>query len=208
MSTSELWSVSSVPCLALDVEIRWHRRAHQILCLALCFFLFRPFHSVSLLQLDSTLASPTGKLNWATALSRRHAVTVEGLSGAALKKLRLTDAAAEHALRRLLAHGWLRELPASLALLDGGKGDRFICLGERSYTELKRYVENKTEGRQCAVCVKSCVLVGGDMGAQMHAARALVPLGAAFFCVCASFVHSTCLLRFLLLCIFSRVHRA
>jgi hypothetical protein len=92
------------------------------------------------------------------------------LSGAALRKMQLSDGEAAHALQRLQEHGWLRELPVGLARIATGTAakklrngasslPRLVVLGERSYAELKGYIERKTEGRQCSGCRQTCVLV-------------------------------------------------
>jgi hypothetical protein len=92
-----------------------------------------------------------------------------GMTNAAWKKMHLSVDEAAHTIIRLESQGWIRDLPQQLARFcasqapkrgssDESNRTRFICLGERSYAELKGYVDRRTEGRVCAACQRPCVL--------------------------------------------------
>ena len=129
-------------------------------------------------QLDEILASPSGHLSWSDALLCRKQISVEGLPPAATRKLQLSEEAARHTLEVLVAQGWARELQGKLARLAaaaaapagraaaaaaaaaGDDASRFVCLGERTYAELKRYIDQKSEAKEnCKMCNTPCVLV-------------------------------------------------
>jgi len=139
--------------------------------------------------LDAILNSASGKLPWKDAISAREKIVVPGLStAAARRKLVLSAAAASLALDHLVGEGWVRQLSPALSryavagsglskrelaaareddadeesgqALGAGGEPRFFALGERTYAELKKYIEERMEGREnCALCHKMCVMV-------------------------------------------------
>lgn len=109
------------------------------------------------LQLDAILNSPGGQLSVSDARLLRHRSSIE-------KKSQLANEGEVAACIRALTHqGWIRDNPndasATPSRRGGGVREATLCLGERSYAELRAYIEDKLKGKQCATCHQPCLLV-------------------------------------------------
>lgn len=132
-------------------------------------------------QLDSILHSSSGQIATREVRELRKKVAGD-------RKSQLTEDEAVACVTHLVKQGWIRENPneagaapaggAAARRADGAQPN--LCLGERSYAELRAYVEEQTKGRKCASCQQPCLLVSR----KDNAAPAKAVHLSSLTCVC------------------------
>ena len=116
------------------------------------------------MQLDAILHSSSGQIAAHEIRDLRKRVGRE-VAGAMVydKKLQLTEDEVIVCTDQLKKQGWLRENPnevgaAAVQNASSRRAGKNLCLGERSYAELRGYVEEQNKSK-CASCQQPCLLV-------------------------------------------------
>lgn len=111
------------------------------------------------LQLDAILQSSSGQI------SRSDARLLRFKSGLDRKSQLSNEDDVSLCLSALIAHGWIRDNPNEVHSVSAGRRSRAagseanLCLAERSYAELRAYIEEQIKGKKCASCQQPVLLV-------------------------------------------------